>query len=467
MKSVLTIPVFFLIISSAAFPQSDPVWTNLAGSAMLHNKSYFVLERICDEAGGRLMGTPHNSRALAIMMEELGKIGVHARFEPFTVPGWTRGNDKVEMILPMKRTLRAAALGYVDKTPAFESDVVYASYGFEEDYSNLDAKGKIVLVTQEKPPVKEQLLRYEAIDIAAAKGARAILFIIDKPGGRLLCGVSNFEGKPSAIPAFTLTYEEGMWMQRLLARSQQVRVAIATESFCNIVESRNIVATLPGKSKEKIVIGAHFDSWDIGNGGVDNGHGTAILYDVLRLLKTYTKDNQYTIECVWFNGEELGLWGSRKYVEMHKNDSILAMINMDMTGSPRGFNAMGFDEVIPILKDIATNVSGFELSPEIASHPWTNSDHMYFMFAGIPTISLQAHLDLPMYDYYHDLGDTFDKAGKRYMSEAAAVVSILAYEFANAPRASFHRHNDEEMIALFKKYKLDERLKRQKEWKYE
>lgn len=467
LKYTLSVVALSLALAASVTAQSSQTWRDLAGSALLDNHSYNVLERICDEAGGRLMGTPQNEKAVGIMVEELQRIGLQPKLEEFTVPGWTRGADRVAMTVPVTRDLRAKALGYVDKTPIFTADVVYAAYGRDEDYTGIDAKGKIVLVTQAKPPNGEAPLRYESIDMAASKGAKAILFTMDKPGGILMCGVGNFQGTPAPVPAYTITFEEGEWMKRLIERGKRVAVTIETESFCTPVESRNIVVTLPGKSDGKIVIGAHFDAWDVGNGGVDNGLGTAILYDVARLMKQFAANNKYTIEMVWFNGEELGLWGSRRYVERHRNENILAMINMDMTGTPTGFNAMGYDEFVPFFENLVKNIEGIDMSGGVGSNPWTNSDHMYFMFEGIPTFTLKAHLDKPMYEHYHDLGDTFDKVSKPYLSNAAAVVSILAYELANADGTLFRRHTQEETKAMLIKHKLDERLKRQKEWKWE
>jgi Zn-dependent M28 family amino/carboxypeptidase len=230
------------------------------------------------------------------------------------------------------------------------------------------------------------------------------------------------------------------------------------------METANTIVTFPGKSDEKIVIGAHFDSWDLGQGSVDNGIGTATLYDVARLIHKFSPENYYTIELVWFNGEELGLWGSKRYVEIHKGEKIRAMINMDMTGYPTGFNAMGIDEFIPMLNDLREKLNGFNLNAGVVNSPWTNSDHMPFMFAGIPTITLQAHLDEDMYKYYHEAGDTFDKVNKKYLSETAAVVSILATELADNKTLIINHRTDKEMIELFKKHGLDKRLKRQNEW---
>jgi len=456
---------FFLPVCFSIAQQGSDIHT-LIGSAYTDNTSYSMLQRLCDEAGGRLVGSPANEHALLILGEELKKIGVEPRLEHYTIPGFVRGEDIVRVTVPFERNLRAVALGYVDKTPTFAAEVVFADRGYPMDMDEASVKGKIALVTSERAEGKEEILRYEVIAHAADRGARAVLFINDTPGGNTLAGVSNFQGHPSRIPAYSLSFEEGKWLQRLCGKNVQVKISITTESFCREVSTANPVVTFPGIAKEKIVIGAHFDSWDVGQGAVDNGVGTAILFDVVRLIHSFFPKNQYTIECVWFNGEELGLWGSKRYVEMHTGEPIRAMINMDMTGSPRGFNVMGFDEFIPALETLITNLNGFDLSSSVISSPSTNSDHQAFYLHGIPTITLQAFLDTPMYNHYHDFGDTFDKVNKKYLSEAAAVVSVLIKELANNTAiVSTHRSN-EEMIKILKSNKHDERLKKQGEWPY-
>lgn len=456
--------VLILLISGQSYTQNKNDWNIIIGSAFTQNHSYSVLQRICDEAGGRMMGTPENEKAISILKEELKKIGLTGKSEKFTVPGWIRGDDEVKMLLPVERKIKAAALGYVDKTPSFTTEVVYTKYGFAESYSDGRAVGKIALITQESPAGKDALLRYEAIDTAAKYGAKAVLFMNSKPGSILMDGTSNFEGKPSKIPAFTISYEEGDWMRRLIESGQNVKMEITTNSYCKQVVSENVVVTLPGKVAEKIVIGGHFDSWDLGQGGVDNGLGTAVLFDVARLLKTYSPENYYTIELVWLNGEELGLWGAQKYAEAHKDDKIVAMLNMDMIGSPTGFNVMGFEELKPFFENLIKELNGFDLSKGVVNYPYTNSDHIPFMMKGIPVFSLQAHLDDDMVKYYHDAGDTFDKVSKKYLSEAAAVVSVTIKELANKRDLVLSNKSQKETIALLKKHGLDKRLKRQHEW---
>jgi Iap family predicted aminopeptidase len=456
--------LFLIIINLNGFAQDKGAEEQIIGAAYKGNCSYNFLKRVCDEAGGRLMGTWQNAKAVSILREELAKQGIEAKSEKFTAAGWVRGADRIKMTSPAESEIKIAALGYTEKKPKFTADVFYAGYGFAEAYSGGAGTGRIALVTQEPPQGKEALLRYEAIDTAAKYGAKAILFINNKPGGMLLAGTSNFAGRPSAIPAFSISYEEGKRLQRLLENNVKVSLEITTDSYCRETESENVVVTFPGKASDKIIIGAHFDSWDAGQGAIDNGIGSAVLFDLARLFKTYSPENYYTVELVWFNGEELGLLGSTKYAEAHKNDKMKLMLNMDMIGSPTGYNVMGFQELIPVFEKMIEKLNGFDLSKGVVNYPYTNSDHIPFMFLGVPVFSMQAHLDEDQVKFYHDAGDTFDKVNIKYLSDAAAVAAVTIKEFANNEISLPPNKTEKEIIAILKKHGLDKRLKRQHEW---
>ena len=462
----LFIATLILLISPDIYPQAPPVWYQLVGSAFLDNCSYDFLQLISDEAGGRLVGSPGNKKAAEIIRQEAGLYSLPLISETFTMPGWIRGDDRLQVLYPLEKRLQAAALGYVNFQPAFEAELIYANLGYAEDYQNLNVRDKIVLLQTKDLTNQKPLLRQEAIEIAAGSGAKAVLFIHSEPGFSVMLGTGDFQGNPLAIPAFSLTYEEGHWLKRLLEKDHPVRLRLEVRSSCQEMTTENLIVRFPGKVKQKIVVGAHYDSWDLGQGSIDNGLGTAILLEVARLLGQFSRQNYSSMDLVWFNGEELGLFGSKKYMEQHATEEIAVMINMDMTGYPTGFNAMGFTEFIPLLTELTAGLNGFNLPSGVANRPWTNSDHMPFMLAGIPVLSLQAKLDEAMLDSYHNQRDSFDKVNKKYLSESAAVISILVYELANRPDLQFHKRDKDEMAALFKSFGLDERLKKQKEWPY-
>jgi len=238
------------------------------------------------------------------------------------------------------------------------------------------------------------------------------------------------------------------------------------KSYCQEMITENLIVRFSGQVQQKIVLGAHYDSWDLGQGSIDNGLGTAILLEVARLLGRYSPHNYCSLELVWFNGEELGMFGAKKYLERHASEDIAVMINMDMTGYPTGFNAMGFAEFIPLLNELLAELNGFNLTAGVANKPWTNSDHMPFLLAGIPVLSLQAMLDENMRNSYHNQRDSFDKVNKKYLSESAAVISILVHKLANRPDFQFRKRNENEMVEFLRTFGLDEKLKKQKEWPY-
>jgi Iap family predicted aminopeptidase len=454
------------LFSSNLYPQVPPVWYQLVGSAFLDNCSYDLLQQISDEAGGRLVGSPGNKKAADIIRKEAELLKLPLIAENFSMPGWIRGDDRLQVISPIEKKLQAAALGYVNSQPAFAAELIYADFGYVEDYRNLDVHDKIVLLRSKNLSNREPLLRQEAIEIAANQGAKAVLFIHSEPGFEIMLGTGDFQGNPTAIPAFSLTYEEGHWLKRLIEKNLTVRLQLEVKSSCQELTTENLIIHFPGKVRQKIIVGAHYDSWDLGQGSIDNGLGTAILLEVARLLGSYSRQNYYSVDLVWFNGEELGLFGSKKYMEQHASEEIAVMINMDMTGYPTGFNAMGFTEFIPLLTELTMELNGFNLQAGVANKPWTNSDHIPFMLAGIPVLTLQAELDEDMLDSYHNQQDSFDKVEKKYLSESAAVISILTHELANRTDFKFRKRDESEMIALFKSFSLDEKLKKQKEWPF-
>jgi Zn-dependent M28 family amino/carboxypeptidase len=452
------------VIIQLSFSQVPEKWERIVGSAYLNNHSYDVLKRICDEAGGRLVGSPQNEKAMKILIEELRALGIKPRKEIFTIPGWIRGNDQVKLVYPSERIIKAYALGYTENKPAFEATVVNGNLGYTSDLSSEKVRGKIVFIQSKRNARPAPPLRYQIIQMAADSGARGILFMNSQPGTLVRAGTGNFQGTPTAIPAYTIPYEEGARIARLLKNNKTVKIFMDTRSYCKEVKTANVVVTFPGKSKEKIVLGAHFDSWDLGQGAIDNGIGSAILFDIARLIHQFSPKNLYTIELVWFNGEELGLWGSKRYVEMHSRDDMILMINMDMTGLAYGFDVMGFIEAKPYFINLAEKMAGMDFSTDIAEFPWTNSDHMPFMFKGIPVLTFRAKLDPEQSKYYHSMGDTFDKVKKNYLSHSAAAIAITTIQLANEKEFPFEKYSIQKVKEMMEKYGIDKRLKKQGEW---
>ncbi|MBD5777891.1 M28 family peptidase [Pelagicoccus sp. NFK12] len=458
----LSLTLFLTLAGTAAFAGNgdQAVRERLMGAAFLDNQSYALLEEMTNLYGGRLAGTESNEKSLQLLEDALAANGIAHHRESFTFPGWERREDHAALVHPLQRTLRSIAMGYVDQHAPFTAELVYLGRGSDEEIP-ANAHGKIGLLAANVKLTQDSIQAF-----ATENGIKGLLLTNRKNGGQLLARTANYSGDASPIPIYSVTEEEGHWLKRLIESEQKPEVRLSTQSIVKEITCDNLVATLPGKTSKKIVIGAHFDSWDLGQGALDNGLGIAQAYDITRLIHKINPENHYTIETVWFNAEEFGLFGSYAYMERHQDAEIVAMLNMDMVGNPLGANAMGFASLIPPLKEFSQGMGGLSLPKPVVNAPWLGSDHMPFINQGIPSITLNAPIDPEAVAFYHDFGDTFEKVDKEVLSKSIGILSLLTYQLANDPELDRPRLSQEETIELLKNARLDLRMKRAGIWPF-
>jgi Zn-dependent M28 family amino/carboxypeptidase len=341
------------------------------------------------------------------------------------------------------------------------AEIVDIHDGREEDFAGVDAAGKIGLLA----PNTAQPSRL--IQAAAVKhGLRGILFTDRVAGGQLLARTGSFNGDPLQVPVYAITQEEGRWMVRLLERGKIVTVSLHTRSSCQWVETANIVVTFPGRTADTIVVGAHFDSWDLGQGATDNGIGTAEVFALAKVLHARAPQNLRTVELVWFNGEEEGLFGSRFHAPTLKDRPVAAMLNLDMLGFPLSVNALGYDELVPVLERFNASLGERKLKQGVSNINWFGSDHTPFQLEGIPVITMGGRIEPDVVRYYHDFADTVEKVDPRMIPEATATVAALVYRLANEPGLAVTRRTRAETAELFRKFDLEKRLTTLGLWPY-
>ncbi|MGA2970967.1 MAG: M28 family peptidase, partial [Acidimicrobiales bacterium] len=128
-----------------------------------------------------------------------------------------------------------------------------------------------------------------------------------------------------AVPTFIVTAEQYNRMARIMEKKTpvKVRMALKVKASDTDVDSANIIGEIPGGSKkdEVVMIGAHFDSWHAGTGATDNGAGSAVMIEVMRILKTLNVPMDRTVRIGLWSGEEEGLFGSAAYVKAHFGDA--------------------------------------------------------------------------------------------------------------------------------------------------
>jgi Iap family predicted aminopeptidase len=416
------------------------------------------LGRLCDDFGGRLTGSAANRGALEQLAADLRGLGLQPEFVPFTMPGWERGADRVELLAPLARPLRVAALAYTQPHAPFEAGVAAIGAGRAEDYP-ADVRGRVVLLDSTSALTAREFSR-----LAAERGARGILFINREDGGQLLARTGSFIGEPLPLPVYSITQEEGRWLQRLLKRDQTVRVRLETHSRCREVQTANLVVRLPGRAASRIVVGAHVDSWDLGQGALDNGLGTAQLLALASALRGRTLE--HTVELVWFNGEEQGLWGSRHAAATLGDAPVVAMINLDMVGVPVAVNALGDESLVPALEKWNAARGAAKLPLGVQNINWFGSDHTPYQLAGRRAITFNAPIPRESVRYYHDLGDTIDKLPEQIVVDSTAVIGDLVLALASDPTLGAFRRDAAATEKLFTTFGLDPRMRAMGYWPF-
>jgi hypothetical protein len=215
----------------------------------------------------------------------------------------------------------------------------------------------------------------------------------------------------------------------------------------NRQRTENIVAVFPGADpslkEDSIVIGAHYDHLGLGHFGAldresegkvhpgadDNASGTAVLLDLARRFARLPAQPARTLIFVAFSGEELGLYGSRYYVEHAESiGSTKAMINLDMVGRLRDdrVTVFGTRSSTDFSKEVLAGAKPLGLKIG-ESDDVGRSDHMSFYSKKIPVL----HFFTGIHNDYHRSTDTWDKLNVDGMARVSNLVMLTALRIAS------------------------------------
>jgi Iap family predicted aminopeptidase len=419
----------------------------VAADAVPHD----FLVKLCDDFGGRLTGSAANAAALDRLADELRQLGLQPIRVPFAMPGWVRGEDRVDLVEPLNRTLRVAALAYSSPHAPFTAGVVDVGLAREEDFAGRAVRGRVGLVD-----FRTSVGTRELVQRAAQHGLRGLLYLNRVNGGQLLARTSSFDGAPLPLPVYSITQEEGRWLQRLIARGVEPVVRLHTRSHRQEVQTANLMVRLLGRTAETIVVGAHFDSWDLGQGAIDNGLGIAQLFALARALRDHPLER--SVELVWLNGEEQGLWGSRHQAALARETPVVAMVNLDMVGVPIAVNALGDDDLVPVLERWNHSRGAAALERGVENAAWFGSDHVPYQLAGVRAVTFNAPIDPLAVRYYHDFADTADKVPVALVTESAAIIASLVEALAGDPDLPVTAREPAATRALFQRFGFDRRM---------
>jgi len=250
--------------------------------------------------------------------------------------------------------------------------------------------------------------------------------------------------KPTAVPLAFLAHEDYDLTWRMLRRGPVTLKANLQNSFSDKPASAAItVAEIKGSEhpEERVIIGGHLDSWDLGQGALDNGTGAMATLEAARALKALGWKPKRTITFVLFTGEEQGGIGADTFVKNHaselsKTDAVL--IHDTGTGKVFSIALENLWETAPLMEEIYQPLREvFDLEP-LSTRYFGASDHVEFLNKGVP-----AYFCVQLPDHYreahHSQTDTFEKVIPDQINEGAALLASWAWNVSQMPPALPHR----------------------------
>ena len=354
---------------------------------------------------------------------------------------WRRISAGGEITAPERRALHVASMGWTGSTTkdGVEGEVVVVErYKLAEEMSRNAGKwkGKILLLTASgltRNFFRVVVETAEFARVAERVGALAIV-AVDSPGtlGTTVTHIDplDFSGKYFAIPMAAIAFEDRVELERQVALGP-VRVKLKLRNRLSggalhsaELRSANVVGEILGAVHpgEIVVVGAHLDSWDLGEGALDDGFGVATVLQAAADLVRSGKRPGLTIRFVLFTGEEQGIAGSRAYVRRHAAElgkHYGALICDQANGPIVGLQTNGRADV------------GRGAGLEVSDSTYFFSDALAFTLAGVPGID--AHQKSPEFAAVrHSEGDVFSLAEASVLESNGAAVARVAMTLANA-----------------------------------
>jgi len=458
--------VLTLFVCPVAFAQIQ------ASSAVIDD-----LRELTDSIGGRPTGSPEMQRAVqwAVAKFEAAHVPVH--LESYTLPAYWRNEAAVaNCVAPASFPLRIAAAPLTVSTPndaPVEAALVDFGDGSEAALAKVpaDAKGKIAFVHSGIMKSLDDLfgdyLRTSGMLAAARKhGVSAMLIESSQPRSLLYRHPMSFVGNPVSVPVALVAHDQAERIARLMERGP-VRVSLKlVNRIQRIVPAQNVVAEIRGSEKpnEMVIFGAHFDSWDLGTGALDNGINATTVIDVARQMVAAGLKPRRTIRFILFTGEEQGMLGSRAYVAQHRVEmpEVVMMMTADIgSGKTTGFFLDGREDLRkPVEEALAPSIEARAQSNPIDAID--GSDNFDFLLAGVP--NLIANQDAtPYLPEYHAESDTFDKVDAPQAKANEVLDAAVIWYFANMP-GRIPQQSRAEVEKLLAATHLDDQMKAFEQW---
>jgi carboxypeptidase Q len=434
-------------------PLADPLRPAVAqilAAARADRTAYLRLAELTDGIGHRLSGSPALDRAIAWAVAALTADGHDVRTEPVMVPRWERGVEHARVVAPVARELVMLGLGGSVGTPrgGLTAPVVVVRSWDELAARAAEVKGAIVLYDVAMPAWTEEhgsgygdVVRFRGGGASAAARLGAVGVLMRSVTARSLrtphTGAMRYADDAPRIPAAAITTEDADLIARLAATGPvRVQLTMGARTLPD-APSANVIAELRGRERpdELVVIGAHLDSWDVGQGAHDDGAGVVHVMTALTTLRRLGLVPRRTIRVVLFTNEENGLRGGRAYAAAHAGERHVAALETDSGGfAPRGFSIAAHGDArvraaVAELAGLLAPVGAAELRDGDAG-----ADVGPLVDTGVLGLGLWVD-GRAYFDYHHSPADTLDKVDPTALADGVAAIAAIAYALAEVEPA--------------------------------
>jgi hypothetical protein len=428
----------------------------ILGAALTDTEGWRKLTHLATVIGPRLSGSPQLERAIDWAVETMQAEGLKVRKQPVMVPHWVRGDESAEVVAPIRRPLLILGLGNSVGTPSqgvTAPVVVVGSFDELEALGREGIEGKIVLYAVEWEGYG-RTVQFRARGPSRAAEFGAVAALVRSATGRSLytphTGSLRYDDEQPKIPAAAVTVEDAAWMRRMAEAGRPVTVHLKMDAqMLPDAQSYNVIAEIEGSERpeEVVVMGGHYDSWDVGQGVHDDGAPTLAAWQALRVIDRLGMRPRRTLRVVLWTNEENGLRGGREYHAALSEEEVgrhVAAIEMDGgCERPVGFG-FGMDGIDPEadppneayeaafakLRQIGRLLEAIDASE--VRRGGGGADIGPMMRAGVPGLGIRT-VGEHYFDWHHTHADTLDKVDPQNFRRAIALLGVTGFVLADMP----------------------------------
>ncbi len=443
LSSLFSIGILTLLIQISTMGDDWPADSvRLRDAALTSPIGFARLAEMCDRFGHRLAGSQSLENAIDWILLRLKKDGfTDVQGEAVPIIPWIRGEESCAMIAPVPRPLHMLGLGgSIGTDPAGITAECLVVRSFAElEQRKTEAHGKIVVFNEPFTSYGTTVaIRVQGAVAAAKVGAVASLIRSVGPVSLQTphTGMMIYDDKTRKIPHAALTVEDADLLQRAQDRGEKPIVRLTMQAHHGPqTSSRNVVAEIVGREKpnEIILMSGHIDSWDVGQGALDDGAGCLVMWEAARLIQQLGLKPRRTIRLVLWTNEENGLDGAKTYRDRHRAEldrHIVALESDEGIFAPLGFNFTGSDAAmgvlrgaIPILEPLGAAKLGLGAG---------GSDVSQLLKEGVPIMDLKT-ANSKYFWYHHTAADTIDKVDETEFRRCVAATAVMVWGLAELP----------------------------------